>query len=247
MDNPTKIGILLAGFIILVFGIVLITTIFLNAGVIYLIISQPTTPTPIPGAYFAGGGTGGGGYAGGTTPGTGLGAGRYDIPNRPFRGTANAPVTIVEYSDFQCPFCSRAAATMKQLMAENPGKIKLIYMNFPLPFHQNAQKAAEAAECAADQERFWEMHDKLFENQNALEVSNLKQYAADLGLDTQRFNTCLDSGQKAPVVQAQIGAGAAAGVAGTPTFFINGKEVVGVQPIEVFRQAVNEQLHPSGT
>jgi len=164
------------------------------------------------------------------------------MTERPYRGAAYAPVTIIEYSDFQCPFCSRAAGTMDQLLQEYPGQIKLIYMNFPLGFHENAQKAAEAFECAADQGKAFEMHDKMFANQQSLSVTDLKRYASELGMDTARFSICLDTGAKAPTVQAQIDAGVAAGVQGTPTFFINGKKIVGSQPLSVFKAAVDEEL-----
>jgi protein-disulfide isomerase len=115
-------------------------------------------------------------------------------------------------------------------------------MNFPLSFHANAQKAAEAFECAADQGKAYEMYDKMFANQNALSVSDLKRYAQEIGLDTARFGSCLDNGEKAQAVNAQLDLGTQYGVEGTPTFFINGKKVVGAQPIDVFRQAINEAL-----
>lgn len=192
------------------------------------------------------GGGGTGGLAAATATPTAPPAGNqgpgYDISNRPFRGTANAPVTIVEYSDFQCSFCSRAEATITQLLNDYPGKLKVVYLNYPLPFHENAQKAAEAFECAVDQGKAYEMHDKMFDNQGALEVSNLKQYAADLGLDTQRFNSCLDSGSKTAIVEAQTQAGSDAGVEGTPTFFINGRVLVGAQPIDKFKTIIDAEL-----
>jgi len=184
-------------------------------------------PTPTPSQSPSGG-------SGGATT--------IDVSGRPFRGSADAPVTIVEFSDFQCPFCGRAAGTMEQLMSEYPGKIKFVHMNFPLSFHANAQKAAEAFECAADQGKAYEMYDKMFANQNALSVSDLKRYAQEIGLDTARFDSCLDNGEKAQAVNAQLDLGTRYGVEGTPTFFINGEKVVGAQPIDVFRQAINEAL-----
>jgi len=186
-------------------------------------------PTPTP-AQQGGSGSGG-------TAGTAI-----DISGRPFRGAADAPVTIVEFSDFQCPFCGRAAGTIEQLLNEYPGKIKLVYMNFPLSFHPNAQKAAEAFECAAEQGKAYEMHDKMFANQNALSVENLEAYAEQLGMDKTAFSNCLRNGEKAQAVSAQVDLGTQYGVDGTPTFFINGKKVVGAQPIDVFRNAVNEAL-----
>ena len=114
----------------------------------------------------------------------------------PSKGPENAPVTIVEFSDFQCPFCSKAKVTVDEVMKGYGDKVRLVFRHFPLSFHQDAPKAAEAAACANDQKKFWEYHDKLFANQGALEVDDLKKHAADLGLDTARFNECLDSGKK---------------------------------------------------
>jgi len=166
-----------------------------------------------------------------------------DVSGRPFRGPANAPVTIVEFSDFQCPYCSRGATTVDQLMAEYPTQVKLVYMAFPLGFHENAQKAAEAFECANDQGKAFELYDKMFANQGSLAVSDLKGYAAGIqGMDTSRFNTCLDNGDKASAVAAMQALGTQSGVEGTPSFFINGNLVVGAQPIDVFRTAVDAAL-----
>src|SRR3989344_4635942 len=157
-------------------------------------------------------------------------------------GSANAPVTIIEFSDFQCPFCSsfyNSALTQIRKDYVETGKVKIIYRDFPLSFHPEAQKAAEAAECAKDQGKFWEMHDKLFENQQTLSLSNYKAWAKELGLDSAKFNQCLDSGSKAAEVANDQQDGAAAGVGGTPSFFINGKLVVGAQPYSVFMQAID--------
>lgn len=163
----------------------------------------------------------------------------------PTEGSASAKVTIVEFSDFQCPFCaSFYNASLSQIRTNyiDTGKVKLVYRHFPLSFHPEAQKAAEAAECAEEQGKFWEMHDKLFENSSSLSVANEKQWAKDLGLDSAKFNTCLDSGKTASAVQKDAADGAAAGVSGTPTFFINGKEIVGAQPYAVFKAAINAEL-----
>jgi protein-disulfide isomerase len=160
-------------------------------------------------------------------------------------GDDDAPVTIVEFSDYECPFCGRHfQQTYPQLKADyiDTGKVRLVFRDFPLSFHPSAQKAAEAAECAGDQNKYWEMHDKLFQNQQALGVTNLKQYAADLGLNTGTFNSCLDSGKYAQEIQADMADGSAAGVSGTPSFFINGRLVVGAQPYQVFQQAIEAEL-----
>lgn len=161
------------------------------------------------------------------------------------KGDADAPVTIVEFSDFECPFCGRyAEQTYPQIVEEyiETGKVKYIFRDFPLSFHANAQKAAEAAECAGEQGKYFEMHDLLFANQDSLSVENYKQWAEDLGLDTEQFNTCLDSGEMADEVAADFTYGQQIGVTGTPAFFINGKMISGAQPYEVFKQAIEEEL-----
>lgn len=159
------------------------------------------------------------------------------------KGPANAPVTIIMFSDYQCPYCGRAEDTVKEILEAYPTQVKLIFRDFPLSsMHQYAQKAAEASECAGEQGKYWEMHDKLFENQQALTADDLKKYAADLGLDTGKFNTCLDSGAMASEVQKDFNDGQAAGVSGTPTFFINGQKLVGAQPFTAFKPVIDAKL-----
>ncbi|MEM4134007.1 MAG: DsbA family protein [Candidatus Micrarchaeia archaeon] len=158
-------------------------------------------------------------------------------------GDPNAPITIIEYSDFQCPFCLRVQPTIKQILNDYKGKVKLYYKQFPLiQIHPNARKAAEAALLAGDQGKFWEYHNKLFENQNNLDVESLKRYAAELGLDTVKFNAGLDNGEKATQVNSELQEGLANGVQGTPTFFINGQMISGAQPYSVFKQVIDAQL-----
>ncbi len=158
-------------------------------------------------------------------------------------GPANAKVVLVEISDFQCPYCSRHAPTMDQIMKDYAGKVRRVWINFPLSsIHPNAQKAAEAAECAGDQNKFWEMHDKIFENQSALAVDNLKSYAKDLGLNTSKFDSCLDDGKYASKIQQQSQAAQAAGVSGTPGTFVNGELVKGAYPFETFKQLIDAEL-----
>ncbi|MEW6062831.1 MAG: DsbA family protein [Nanoarchaeota archaeon] len=156
--------------------------------------------------------------------------------------TSKGKVTIVEFSDFQCPYCGRAELTLKQLKQDYGSKIEIIYKHFPLNFHQYAQKAAEASECARDQGRFWEYHDLLFGNQDALDLASLKKYAKDLGLDTGKFNSCLDNGGKASVVKNDFNEGIARGVDGTPTFFIGNEALVGAQPYSAFKQIIDKEL-----
>ncbi len=164
------------------------------------------------------------------------------VGNDPIKGSPKAPVLIYEYSDFECPFCGRAAPTVERILQEYGDKVAVVFKQYPLPFHPNAQKAAEASECAQDQGKFWEYHDTLFANQDALSVTNLKQYAATLGLNTATFNTCLDSGEKASEVAADAAEGSSFGVQGTPGFFVNGITVRGAQPFEVFKEVIDAEL-----
>ena len=165
----------------------------------------------------------------------------------PSRGPAKAPVTIVEFSDFECPYCVRAEEAVKQVLAAYPDKVRLVYRDYPLPIHARAQKASEAALCAGDQGKYWEMHEKLFANHKELEIDKLKQHAKDLALDAARFGKCLDSGEKATVVEASKKAGEEAGVTGTPAFFINGRPLTGAQPFEKFKEIIDHELRASGS
>ena len=142
---------------------------------------------------------------------------------RPFEGKADAKVVVQEYSDFQCPACGAAYPLVKQLVAQYKDSVRFEYKHFPLTqIHVNAYNAALASECANDQGKFWAYHDKLFENQTSLSTSDLKKYAADLNLDTAKFNACLETRAKKKVVEADLQAGNALKVPGTPTFFVNG-------------------------
>jgi len=158
------------------------------------------------------------------------------------RGMPDAQIRIVEYSDFQCSYCARAQPTLDQILSSYEGEVKLIFKHFPLQFHQYAKKSAEAAECADDQEKFWEYHDKLFENQNALTTNDLKRYASEIGLDTELFDACLDSGTMASRVREDTSEGQKFGVSGTPTFLIDGQKVVGAESYSVFQQIIDAEL-----
>lgn len=154
----------------------------------------------------------------------------------------DAKVTIVEFSDFQCPACGEAYKTLKALFPEYSDRIKFVYKDFPLTqIHPYAQKAAEAGQCALEQGKFWEMHDKMFENQTGLSVSNLKNYAAEIGLEAESFNSCLDSAKMAGRVSSDASLGLRIGVNGTPTFYINGTRYQNM-PIIQFRQAIDAEL-----
>lgn len=160
----------------------------------------------------------------------------------PVRGVASAPVTIIEFSDYQCPFCARVNPTLEQVRKTYGDKVKIIFKDFPLPNHPQAPKAAEAAHCAGEQGTYWELHDHMFANQRALNVPELKQYAATLGLDAAKFNQCLDSGKHAGLVAAGTAQGERMGVNSTPTLYINGRPLIGAQPFEAFKQIIDEEL-----
>lgn len=211
-----------------------------TAGVLFVLV--------LVSAFFVGfyAGRGGRGSSGGATGG---GVGTQTFNGAPVEGAQNAPVTIIEYSDFQCPFCGRffgdAYPQIKQQYIAT-GKVKLVFKDFPLTsLHPMAEKAAEAGQCALAQgnDKFWALHDLIFTNQAQLSVANLKLWASQVsGLDTAKFNSCLDAGQMATIVQQQEQEGQAAGVTGTPSFVINGQLVVGAQPFSAFQTAINAAL-----
>jgi predicted DsbA family dithiol-disulfide isomerase len=160
----------------------------------------------------------------------------------PARGPANAPVKIVEFSDFECPFCGQFNPSLEKVRAEFGDKVRIEFRQYPLPNHANAQKAAEAGLCADEQGKFWEMHDAMFKDRAKLSVPDLKAHAAELKLDTARFNACLDSGKTANRVREDMKAAAAAGVSGTPAVFVNGRLVGGALPPAELVAAVREEL-----
>jgi protein-disulfide isomerase len=162
--------------------------------------------------------------------------------NSPTRGPANAPIQIVEFSDFQCPFCFRVGPSLKQVFDQYGDRVHLVYREYPLPNHPHARVASEAGLCANEQGKFWAFHDRLFANQQKLSPSDLKQHAADLGLDAAKFGACVDSHKYAEQVEADIAAANEAGVNGTPAFFINGRALSGAQPFEEFKRIIDEEL-----
>ncbi len=164
-------------------------------------------------------------------------------------GKSNAPVTFVEFTDFQCPFCQRFfTETYSQIKTKyvDTGKVKIIFRHYPLSFHVNAEIAGVAAECANRQGKFVEYHDILFKKGQAdgtgLDVASLKTYASEAGLNTSKFNTCLDNKETLAIVQKDQADGNAAGVSGTPTMFVNGVKIVGAQPFSSFEQAIEQAL-----
>jgi protein-disulfide isomerase len=162
--------------------------------------------------------------------------------NSPAKGPKNAPLTVVVFSDFQCPFCQRVEPTLTQMEKEYDGKIRMIWKNYPLPFHQNAMPAAEAALAADAQGKFWPMHDKLFANNTALERPNLEKYAQELGLNMSRFKADLDSGKFKSIIEAETKEGSTLGVTGTPAVFINGRKISGAYPFDTFKKIADEEL-----
>jgi protein-disulfide isomerase len=167
-------------------------------------------------------------------------------PGTPAKGPADAPVTIVEWSDYQCPFCKRAHPTVQQVLNEYKDKVRFIYLDYPLPFHQMAMPASEAVHCAEDQGKFWEYHTNLFEAAGDLSQADLSKRATDLGLDSAAFEACTKANKHDSLIKSNFDDGAALGVTGTPAFFINGRMLVGAQPIEQFRDVINDELSRKG-
>jgi len=170
---------------------------------------------------------------------------RTDIATagHPTRGPQSATVTIVEFSDFQCPFCGGLFPTLKAIEKSYPEQVRIVYRQFPLTsIHPFAQKAAEASLCANDQKRFWEFHDSMFGDQAHLTVDDLKKRAVDLKMNTADFNSCLDGGAKASAVTSAIEEGRKAGVSSTPSMFINGRFLSGNQPYADIREIIEDEL-----
>lgn len=170
---------------------------------------------------------------------------RYDIPTENFYtiGPADAPITIVEFSDYQCPFCRRwHAQVYEPLLASYPGKIRLVYRNLPLTsLHPDALAAAEAAMCAGEQDVYWKYHDKLFSGES-LGNNVYLQYAQELGLNMTAFQNCLSNHKYQKAIQTDSDFAINLGIQSTPTFFINGLAIVGAQPLEVFKQVIDKEL-----
>ena len=160
----------------------------------------------------------------------------------PSQGPTSAKVTVEVWSDFQCPFCSRGNATVKQLREKYGDKIRIVFRHAPLPMHGNARLAAEASMAANAQGRFWEFHDALFQQQRALDRASLEQLAQKLGLDVERFKRSLDTHEFAGYVEADVVESRSRGISGTPTFFVNDTAVVGARPMEDFVKTIDAEL-----
>jgi protein-disulfide isomerase len=183
------------------------------------------------------------------------GSARASVADAPSLGRADAPVTIIEFSDYQCPFCQRFYTTTLAALKKNyidSGKVRYVFRDYPLEqLHSHARKAAEAAHCAGEQGKYWQMHDALFQNQGALELPQLTEHARSLGLDGPTFDRCLSSGRNAARIDRGLADGAAAGVQGTPGFVIGrtktgdmveGTLIRGAQPLDTFRQIIEQLL-----
>jgi protein-disulfide isomerase len=160
----------------------------------------------------------------------------------PSKGPKNAPLTMIIFSDFQCPFCTRVEPTLAAIEKEYAGKVRQVWKNYPLPFHNNAEPAAEAAMAADAQGKFWEMHDKLFANQQNLDRPSLEKYAQELGLNMAKFKADLDTQKYKAVIESDTKEGSAVGVTGTPAVFINGRKIAGAYPLETFKKIVEAEL-----
>jgi protein-disulfide isomerase len=165
---------------------------------------------------------------------------------RPERGGKNAPVTIVEFSDYECPFCKRGEDAIQKVVDTYGDKVRVVFRDYPLEFHPRARPAAEAAACANAQGKFWEYNKKLFANQQALSDENFKTYAKDVGLDVAKFDECYAKKPHSAAIDKDMADGAAAGVNGTPAFFINGRSLSGAQPFERFKEIIDEELAEKG-
>jgi protein-disulfide isomerase len=158
------------------------------------------------------------------------------------RGPEMAPVTIVEFSEFQCPFCRRVLPTLREVEERYRGRVRLVFRHYPLARHKDAPRAAEASECARDQGRFWEMHDVLFENAERLGAADLGRHARAIGLDGAAFDACLASGRHEGRWRKDLADAESYGSPGTPLFFVNGRFVSGAQPFAVFARVIEEEL-----
>jgi protein-disulfide isomerase len=169
---------------------------------------------------------------------------KADGPSR--GGSAAAPVTIVEFSDFECPFCSRANETLRQIEKTYGEKVRIVFRDYPLASHRSAKRAAEAARCADDQGKFWEMHDRLFSKGGGpLQEADINRYATQASLDLVKFDACLTSGKYKEAWRASQEEGYRAGVTSTPSFFINGRMVIGAATFDTFAKVIDEEIAAS--
>lgn len=165
------------------------------------------------------------------------------LGNDPYTGNPNASVLIIAFSDYECPFCKEAEQTINKILKEYKDDAVYVFKDYPLTrIHPNAYNASLAAECAKEQDKFWEYHEYLYENNDKLGVQYLKEYARLLGLDTEQFNECFETQKYKNEVEKDIQTAKFVGVTGTPTFFINGIKIIGAQPEETFTKIINSEL-----
>lgn len=164
------------------------------------------------------------------------------VDDDPMLGNKDAIVTVIEFTDYQCPFCSRARPTIKKIVDTYGDKVRYVLRDFPLDFHPHAKKASEAAQCAGDQDKYWDYSNILWANQRALDIPNLKKYAKEVGLNQAKFDKCLDSGKFTAEVNKDMADGSKAGVTGTPSFFINGQMLTGARPFEQFKEIIDMEI-----
>jgi protein-disulfide isomerase len=171
-----------------------------------------------------------------------------DLKGAPSKGPDNAPVTIVEFSDFHCPFCRGVQPTLQQVLQKYPNDVRLVYKHFPIDsLHPQARRVAEASWCAQQQNRFWQFHDAVYANPPDASAAAIKSFATTAGLDMNAFDTCVASGRAEPIVQAHIDEGTHYGVSGTPGFFVNGRLLSGAVPFKSFSEIIDEELAASKT
>jgi protein-disulfide isomerase len=160
----------------------------------------------------------------------------------PARGSANAPVTIVEFSDFECPFCGHAVETLQQIEKKYGDNVRVVFRDYPLAMHRTAKRAAEASHCADDQGKFWEMHDRLFSKGGPINDGDIFKFATQAGVDRNKFDQCLTSGKDKDAWKPSQDEGNRVGVTSTPSFFINGRMIVGALGYDAFSKIIDEEL-----
>src|SRR5216683_536400 len=167
----------------------------------------------------------------------------------PSLGAKDAPITMVEFGDFQCPDTAATENSVKEVRAKYGNKLRIVYMDFPLGIHEHAMDAANAARCAGEQDKFWQYHDAIFADQSKLAPADLKASAAKLGLNAKKFDACLEKAKYQPQIQQDMAEATKLGVTGTPTFFINGREITGAQPAQKFEDVIDDEIakaeHPA--
>jgi protein-disulfide isomerase len=164
------------------------------------------------------------------------------VSGAPIRGNPSAPVTIVEYGDFQCPYCEKSRPTLQQILETYPKEVRLVYKHFPLSFHRDAMNAHRASLAAGEQGKFWEMHDLIFANPRRLAPEKMREHAEKLSLDMAKFDADYASERVAKKIEADQAEGRRALVRGTPAFFVNGKMISGAQPFEAFKREIDAAL-----